>query len=154
MNLLAAVRFYQHLAIARVRRCAQRKSAVTGDSKPWCSSRHGDSGGTNRAGPEGSLFVRAVFSSTQNTSACWGSLTYSPIISAALSSKPGSLESCSVRSDGLKPVPLPHPRHHHVADAHSLRLLHCVEPSGAGRRVHFPDPGLQRRSSFLPARPR
>ena len=53
---------------------------------------------------------------------------------------------------GLKPGALPHPRHHHVADAQVLGQLAAAPVRGAIRRRSagpFQDPGLQRRRSFL-----
>jgi hypothetical protein len=53
---------------------------------------------------------------------------------------------------GLKPCALPHPRHHHVADAQVLGQLAAALTRGAIRRRStgpFQDPGLQHRSSFL-----
>jgi hypothetical protein len=58
--------------------------------KPCRSARPGDSG---RTGSLRSSAWIAVFSSTQNTAACAGGLTYSPMMSAALRSKSGSFEA-------------------------------------------------------------
>ena len=59
-------------------------------SKPWRSARPGDKG---RTGSLRSSAWMAVFSSTLNTAACCGGFRYSPITSAALTSKSGSLEA-------------------------------------------------------------
>ena len=59
-------------------------------SKPCRSARPGDSGSTGSL--RSSAWI-AVFSSTQNTAACSGGFKYSPITSAALVSKSGSLEA-------------------------------------------------------------
>src|SRR6218665_1728282 len=60
------------------------------DSNPWLSARPGDSGSVRTL--RSSAWI-AVFSSTQNTTACPGGLRYSPITSAALVSKSGSLDT-------------------------------------------------------------
>ena len=99
-------------------------------SKPWLSARPGDSGSIRSL--RSSAWI-AVFSSTQNTAACAGGFRYSPITSAALASKPGSLEimcrsrrcGCTLCLRQMRCTVMNGSRN----SAASLRLLQCVEPS-------------------------
>src|SRR5260370_1400038 len=87
----------------------------------------------------------AVFSSTQNTVACWGGLTIQANNISRL-----ELELRVVGSHlafdpmGLKPGALPHPRHHHVAEAQVPGQLAAAPVRGAIRRRSarpFQNPG-------------
>src|SRR5216683_2997608 len=95
----------------------------------------------------------AVFSSTQNTAACWGGLNIQANNISRL-----ELELRVVGSHlafdpmGLKPGALPHPRHHHMANAQVPGQLAAAPVRGAIRRRSarpFQNPGLQRRGSLL-----
>jgi hypothetical protein len=67
----------------------------------------------------------AVFSSTQNTAACAGGFTYSPIMSAALRSKSGSFEAMQRSSRcGFNPC-FAHTRHHHLRDRQRRPACAC-----------------------------
>src|SRR6516225_4482074 len=81
--------FTQHLAGFGIERGVQRQCAMAIVLKA-VPLRPGDSGNTGSL--RSSAWI-AVFSSTQNTAACAGGFTYSPMMSAALRSKSGSFEA-------------------------------------------------------------
>ena len=99
----------------------------------------------------------ALFSSTENTAACWGGLTYRPITSAAFVSKSGSFDAKyrSMRC-GLSPRPPPDASDHHVIRPKVLREL-PRRPVGRAIRWATSRPvenaGLEPRRSFLDGPP-
>ncbi len=98
-------------------------------SKPWRSARPGDSG--KHRSLRSNAWI-AVFSSTQNTAACCGGFRYSPMISAALLSKSGSVGShVTLQPVRLQSVLRPHPRHHHVRHTELLRQPPAAPVRGA-----------------------
>src|SRR5216684_4705974 len=95
----------------------------------------------------------AVFSSTQNTVACWGGLNIQANNISRL-----ELELRVVGSHlafdpmGLKPGALPHPRHHHMANAQVPGQLAATPVGGTVRRRSarpLQNLRLQRRGSLL-----
>src|SRR5258708_2239216 len=93
----------------------------------------------------------AVFSSTQNTAACCGGLTYRAMTSAALASKAGSSDAI-VTFDAMrfKPGARPHPGHHHVANTQFCGQLAAAP---VGRPVAWSAPGPFQNLCFQAGRP-
>lgn len=80
----------QHFAGLGIECRVQRQCAMAEVFKAVALGAPGDSGSTGSL--RSSAWI-AVFSSTLNTAACWGGFRYTPVISAALVSKSGSLEA-------------------------------------------------------------
>jgi hypothetical protein len=152
-KLLAGVArggFGQHLAIARVKRGIQRKRAVAVVLKAVALQpprRQWQDRIEPIQGLDGGLFVDAKHRRML------GRFDVQPNNVGGLELKIRIVGS-HVTFDpmGLEPGALPHPRHHHMADAQVSGQLAAAPVRGTIRRGSagpFQNPGLQRRSSFL-----
>ncbi len=152
-KLLAGVTrngFAHYLAIARVKRGVQRKGAVAIVFKTMALQPPGREG-QHRIKPvqglDGGFFVHAKHGRML------GRFDVQPDNIGRLGLEIGVVGS-HVTFDpmGLKPGALPHPRHHHVADAQVVGQFAAAPVRGTIRRRFagpFQNPGFQRRGSFL-----